>query len=90
MRIVQDGIYVAVASAGGVPDNPAWCHNLVATHLAEVQDGSEHHAVRAREIHGAEKDRWWVVAESFWPRFPAYRESAGREIPMFLLEPVTS
>jgi Glyoxalase-like domain len=35
----------------------------------EATDGAEgeHRAVRAREIHGAEKDRWWVVAESFRP-----------------------
>ena len=39
---------------------------------------------------GAEKDRWWVVAESFWPHFPAYRANAGREIPMFVLEPLES
>jgi deazaflavin-dependent oxidoreductase (nitroreductase family) len=88
MRIARDGIYVAVASAGGAPEDPAWYHNLVATPLAQVQDGSERHLVQAREIHGAEKDRWWVVAESFWPHFPAYRQRAGREIPMFLLEPV--
>ncbi|GAA2480202.1 nitroreductase family deazaflavin-dependent oxidoreductase [Winogradskya humida] len=89
MRIVRDGIYVAVASAGGAPEHPAWYHNLVAEPLAELQDGTGHHAVRAREIHGAEKDRWWVVAESFWPHFPEYRARAGREIPMFLLEPLT-
>jgi F420H(2)-dependent quinone reductase len=88
MRIVRDGIYVAVASAGGAPADPAWYHNLVANPVAEIQDGSEHHAVRAREVHGAEKNQWWVVAESFWPHFPAYRKNAGREIPMFLLEPV--
>jgi deazaflavin-dependent oxidoreductase (nitroreductase family) len=90
MRIVQDGTYAAVASAAGAPRDPAWYHNLVAHPLADLQDGAEHLAVRAREVHGAEKDRWWVVAESFWPHFPAYRANAGREIPMFLLEPVES
>jgi F420H(2)-dependent quinone reductase len=77
-----------VASAAGAPENPAWFHNLVANPVAGLQDGATHHAVRAREVHGAEKARWWVVAESFWPHFPAYRESARREIPMFLLEPI--
>jgi deazaflavin-dependent oxidoreductase (nitroreductase family) len=90
IRIVKDGTYVAVASAGGAPHDPGWYHNLVAHPLAEFQDGAEHRAVRAREIHGAEKDRWWAVAESFWPHFPAYRANAGREIPMFLLEPLES
>jgi deazaflavin-dependent oxidoreductase (nitroreductase family) len=90
MRILQDGTYVAVASAGGAPHDPGWYHNLVAHPVAELQDGAEHRAVRAREIHGAEKDRWWAVAESFWPHYPAYRANAGREIPMFLLEPLES
>lgn len=42
----------------------------------------------AREAQGAEKQRLWKVAESYWPHFPEYRErAAGREIPIFLLEP---
>ncbi|WP_410625788.1 nitroreductase/quinone reductase family protein [Amycolatopsis sp. cmx-8-4] len=45
------------------------------------------HAVRAREVHGEEKDRWWLIAETFWPHFPEYRaKAAGREIPIVVLE----
>jgi hypothetical protein len=46
------------------------------------------HLVRAREVHGEEKARWWQIAERDWPHFPEYRASAGdREIPVLLLEP---
>jgi deazaflavin-dependent oxidoreductase (nitroreductase family) len=90
IRIVHDGIYAAVASAGGAARNPAWYLNLVARPVAQVQDGAEHRRVRAREVHGAEKDRWWVIAESFWPHFPEYRAAAGREIPILVLEPEDS
>jgi F420H(2)-dependent quinone reductase len=87
IRIVHDGTYAAVASAGGAPGNPAWYRNLVAHPVAQLQDGAEHLTVRAREVHGAEKDRWWVIAETFWPHFPEYRAKAGRDIPVLLLEP---
>ncbi|BCY09142.1 nitroreductase family deazaflavin-dependent oxidoreductase [Actinoplanes sp. L3-i22] len=90
MRVVRDGTYVAVASAGGQPDNPAWYHNLVAHPVIELQDGAERRTVRAREIHGAEKRRWWSIADSFWPPYADYRARSPRDIPLFLLEPVGS
>ena len=87
IRIVHDGTYAAVASAAGAPQDPSWYRNLVAHPDAQLQDGAAHLAVRAREVHGAEKERWWVIAESFWPYFPQYRAQAGREIPIVVFEP---
>jgi deazaflavin-dependent oxidoreductase (nitroreductase family) len=87
IRIVHDGTYAAVASAGGAPKDPAWFRNLIAHPIAQLQDGAEHRTVRAREVHGAEKDIWWGIAESFWPHFPEYRARAGRDIPIVVLEP---
>lgn len=89
IRIVDGPTFIAVASAGGAPRDPAWYHNLVAQPLARIQDGAVHRTVRAREVHGAEKDRLWGVAETFWPLFPQYRATAGREIPMLVLEPTS-
>jgi deazaflavin-dependent oxidoreductase (nitroreductase family) len=87
MRIEKDGVYVAVASAGGAPAHPAWYHNVVAAPLVHLQDHESVLELRAREVHGEEKARWWLVAEANWPHFPDYRAKAGREIPMLLLEP---
>jgi deazaflavin-dependent oxidoreductase (nitroreductase family) len=89
MRVEDDGIYVAVASAGGAPKNPSWYGNLIAHPDVLVQDGSNVLHLRAREVFGQEKQRWWLVAERFWPHYPEYRQAAGREIPMLLLEPPT-
>lgn len=90
MRIVEGDRYVVVASAGGSPKHPAWYANLVAHPLVRIQDGQAVRLLRAREVHGEEKARYWTVAESFWPHFPEYRESAaGREIPVLVLEPET-
>jgi deazaflavin-dependent oxidoreductase (nitroreductase family) len=90
MRIPDGSSYVAVASAAGATRHPAWYFNLIAHPQAHIQDHARHHDVLAREVHGAEKQRLWKVAESYWPHFPEYRARAGREIPILLLEPVTT
>jgi deazaflavin-dependent oxidoreductase (nitroreductase family) len=88
IRIEQDGVYAVVASAGGAPDHPAWYRNVVADPVVRLQDHEKIHLVRAREVHGEEKARWWRVAEARWPYFPEYRaKAAGREIPVVVLEP---
>jgi deazaflavin-dependent oxidoreductase (nitroreductase family) len=87
MRIERDGTYLAVASAGGAPNHPAWYHNLITHPRLRLQDGTTVHRLRAREVFGAEKAEAWVLAESRWPHFPDYRAKAGREIPILLLEP---
>jgi F420H(2)-dependent quinone reductase len=89
MRIKEGDVYVAVASNAGAITHPAWYRNVVAHPELTLQDGVTVHHVRAREVHGDEKDRWWKVAERDWPHFPEYRAKAGaREIPVLLLEPV--
>jgi deazaflavin-dependent oxidoreductase (nitroreductase family) len=87
MRIERDGTYLAVASAGGAPNHPAWYRNLIAHPRLRLQDGITVHCLRARELFGAEKMEAWELAESRWPHFPEYRAKAGREIPILLLEP---
>jgi hypothetical protein len=52
-----------------------------------VQDGAEVHRLRAREVFGKEKIEAWKLADSRWPHFPEYRATAGRDIPILLLEP---
>jgi deazaflavin-dependent oxidoreductase (nitroreductase family) len=86
IRIEQDGSYAAVASAAGAPRNPQWYYNLLAHPLVRVQDRDRIRLMRARELTGPEKARWWAVAEAYWPHFPEYRASAGREIPIMLLQ----
>src|SRR5882762_5633162 len=52
MRIEQDGTYVAVASAGGAPNHPAWYRNLLANPDVRLQDGARLYRLRAREVFG--------------------------------------
>ena len=89
MRIKEGDVYVAVASNAGAVTHPAWYRNVVAHPEVSLQDGATVHRLRAREVHGEEKTRWWKIAERDWPHFPEYRAKAGdRDIPVMLLEPI--
>jgi hypothetical protein len=44
--------------------------------------------MRAREVFGQEKAEWWKRADAAYAEFPGYRARAGREIPVFVIEPV--
>jgi F420H(2)-dependent quinone reductase len=91
MRIPNGDAYIVVASAAGAPTHPAWYFNLIAHPHVHVQDHADHHDMVAREVHGADKQRLWAIADRFWPHFPEYREKAqGRDIPILLLEPAVA
>jgi deazaflavin-dependent oxidoreductase (nitroreductase family) len=86
MRIKDDDTYAVVASDGGATKNPAWYRNLLAHPDIQLQDGATVRRLRAREVAGEEKARWWRIAEQRWPHFPAFRDSSDRDLPIVLLE----
>jgi F420H(2)-dependent quinone reductase len=87
MRVEQDGVYAAIASYAGKPENPQWYYNLVAQPYATVQDGPQVRRVRAREVSDEEKQGWWAVADALNPNYARYRATSGRDIPILALEP---
>jgi F420H(2)-dependent quinone reductase len=87
MRVERDGVYAAIASYAGNPHHPQWYYNLVAHPEAELRDGTQVRRVRARELSGAEKRRWWDLADALSPNYARYRASARREIPVLALDP---
>jgi F420H(2)-dependent quinone reductase len=89
MRIEHQGTYAAVASQGGAPKHPTWFFNLVADPHIEVRDGATVSDMRARELDGEEKAAWWKRATAVWPDYDNYQKKTDREIPLFLLEPIT-
>jgi deazaflavin-dependent oxidoreductase (nitroreductase family) len=89
MRVEHDGSYAAVASKGGAPENPLWYRNLLANPDVEVQDGTRHVVMRAREISGAERETWWQRAVAAYPDYADYATKTDRLIPVFVLEPVS-
>jgi deazaflavin-dependent oxidoreductase (nitroreductase family) len=64
-----------VASKRGLPEHPAWLHNLRAH--PDVKFGGL--AFRAEVVEDeAERARLWQLADSVFPAYAAYRERAGR------------
>ena len=88
MRVEHDGEYAIVASKGGMPENPAWFHNLVA-HPDEVylQDGPEPIHVRIRQVEGDERAAWWERSVAAYPPYAEYQENTERVIPVFIATP---
>lgn len=81
----RDGDRVVLAGSNwGKPTPPAWTLNLDARPEAEV-DGVP---VRARRADADETARLWPLMERFWPAYRVYRERAGREVPLYVLEPI--
>ena len=89
MRVEHDGTYAAVASQGGAPEHPSWYHNFVADPRVDVQDGPEPREYVAREVEGDERAEWWQRATAVWPDYDDYQAKTDRQIPVFVLEPVS-
>lgn len=87
MRIEHDGVYAAVASKGGAPENPSWYRNLVDHPLVELQDGKSKGDYIAHRTAGEERGVWWRRALDVWPDYASYQGKTDREIPVFVLEP---
>ena len=88
MRVEHDGVYAVVASLGGAPKHPVWYYNLMESREAKLQDGPTVYDMRAREVTGEEKARWWAYAVETWPAYDEYQTKTDRQIPVVVLEPV--
>jgi deazaflavin-dependent oxidoreductase (nitroreductase family) len=89
MRVEHDGEYAVVASKGGNPQHPFWYHNLVANPHVELQDGADKRDYTARIVTGDEREAWWSRATATWPQYDDYVKRTDREIPVFVLTPMS-
>ncbi len=89
MRVEHDGQYAIVASLGGAPKHPVWYHNVQKNPRVELQDGSVTRDYEAREVFGDEKAVWWERAVEAWPDYAEYQTKTDRQIPVFVLTPVS-
>jgi F420H(2)-dependent quinone reductase len=87
MRVEHDGVYAALGSKGGAPENPVWVYNVRADPNVELWDGAERSDRVAREIEGEERALWWDRAVAAYPPYADYQVKTDRLIPVFLLEP---
>ena len=84
---VEDGERVVlVASNWGRRNHPAWALNLDACPDASVAVNGGERTMRARQASDAEWSRYWGEAVHIWPGYAGYRQRAGREIRLYVLE----
>ena len=89
MRVENDGEYAVVASLGGAPKHPVWYWNIKKNPRVELQDGQVTKDYEAREVTGDDKAVWWERAVEAWPDYAEYQKKTDREIPVFVLTPVS-
>jgi F420H(2)-dependent quinone reductase len=90
MRVEHNGSYAAVGSQGGAPRHPIWYYNLIAEPHVELQDGPVKQDMIARLVTGAERAAWWERAVAAFPNYADYQKKTDREIPVFVVEPISS
>jgi deazaflavin-dependent oxidoreductase (nitroreductase family) len=82
---------VIVASRGGDPVHPAWYHNILANPAVEVvYRGKPIRPMHARVATPEERARMWPILTAKHKNYAGYQEKTDREIPLVLLEPVSS
>ncbi|MFY9922204.1 MAG: nitroreductase family deazaflavin-dependent oxidoreductase [Mycobacterium sp.] len=89
MRVEHNGEYAVVASLGGAPKNPVWYYNVKKNPRVELQDGTNAEDYEAREVFGDERAAWWERAVAAWPDYAEYQKKTDRQIPVFVLRPVS-
>jgi F420H(2)-dependent quinone reductase len=89
MRVENDGRYAIVASLGGAPKNPVWYYNVKADPHVDLQDGTVTKDYTAREVFGDEKAEWWERSVAAYPPYADYQKKTDRQIPVFVLDPIT-
>ena len=83
---VDEDTWLAAASKGGAPDNPAWFHNLQAhpdTVIETPDDGTV--PVRAAVLAGSERDAAWALFTAASDGFKEYERKTARTIPVVAL-----
>jgi deazaflavin-dependent oxidoreductase (nitroreductase family) len=87
-QIRTDGTFVVVGSNYGEPRHPAWSVNLLADPRARVTTAGRSVDVTARLLAGEERSALWEELLVVWPPYATYEQRAGRELRVFVLEPV--
>jgi deazaflavin-dependent oxidoreductase (nitroreductase family) len=89
MRVENNGEYAVVASLGGAPKHPVWYWNIKKNPRVELQDGEVTKDYEAHEVVGEDKAAWWERAVEAWPDYAEYQKKTDRQIPVFVLTPVS-
>jgi len=86
---LADGDKIAlIASSFGREHNPGWYYNLKAHPGCNVRWNGRSGDYVARETSGAEREKYWQLALSYYAGYEKYKyRAAPRKIPVMVLEP---
>ena len=84
----REGV-ILVASFAGAPRHPAWYYNLVAHPQIDVTWKKQSKRLVARQATSAEKAEVWPLCCQHYRDFDLYQRRTGRDIPVFICEPVS-
>ena len=84
------GGYIVIASKGGSDRDPQWYLNLVAHPEVEVQIRDKRFQATARTTNPDEKARLWPIMGDAYPFYNDYRRGTDRDIPLVVLEPIST
>ena len=81
--------WAVIGSYAGEDRHPAWWLNILAVPMADVQIGSRHTRVRAREAHGDEREGLWQRFVAVDDAYDEYEGRTTRRLPVVVLDRVT-
>ncbi|MFE2939342.1 nitroreductase family deazaflavin-dependent oxidoreductase [Streptomyces sp. NPDC059255] len=87
MYLSDEGRYLVFASKAGSDRHPDWYYNLLAHPDVHIEVGDDALAVRAVELHGAERDDRFAEQARRYPGFAGYQRRTERIIPVVALVP---
>ncbi|NNE20559.1 MAG: nitroreductase family deazaflavin-dependent oxidoreductase [Myxococcales bacterium] len=87
--IEDGGNVIVVASQGGLPKDPLWYKNLVATPECEVQIKRRKMKMMAHTASPEKRAALWPKLVSHYPDFASYATWSDRIIPVVILEPIS-
>lgn len=79
--------FIVIASNFGQKHNPAWYYNLRSNPDITVTLNGKTMSYHARQVFSAEQQQCWEKAVAIYKGYESYKQRAGREIPIFVLEP---
>lgn len=85
--VPDNGRIALIATNFGQTHNPGWYYNLKAHPDCQVKKNGKATVFIARETSGAEYDKYWQLAVSYYAGYEKYKERAPRKIPIMVLEP---
>ena len=87
---LDGGSYAVFAANGGAPVAPDWYHNLLDSPQVEIEVGTVEIPVTARVVTGEERAAIWDRQTELLPHFAELAATAGRQVPVVVLDERTT